>query len=599
MKSYKKLICAVLALVMAFSFVSPFTMNTRAAVQKKLELHAFYPANATFTDKAKKYIDSLDSVSFSWARLYSDLTDGVNTTYGENGNKDFYYPTDYADVLKYAKSKNKSIQLSIYSDNANAAKILPYKDQRDKAVKAITDLLQSDVTNGSNIYFDGVVIDIEGLQNKDSKGKDILLNGQKISSWYSQFLKELKAQLTVIHKKLYVAVNSLLYYSGYDYSSISQTADRMIIMAHDYEPLTKLTKGQVLQYTGYDIIDPIDSLAPIKKIQSALDDVKKNVSKDNLNKIMLQINFDAAQWRFPIAKGSTWSKTGKQVGSLDVLPPPTYQMIYDRIINKDGNGKGITYGYNNELESPVMQYFNTQNSTQNILLYENGRSVKAKMDMVKQYGIGGISLWSIASIPDYTDSSAKTYGLDVWDTIIKSLPVTASTAQTKITFSDKVVETAVRKRISKLTGTVYKSDLARVYRLKVPAGYKTLNDLKQLTNLEYLDLDNTKLTNVSPLSTLKNLRVLYLYGNSIKDISPLKGLTKLEILSINSNKVSNISSISGMTQLTELYIRTNAITDFSPVAKLQKLNILYLKGNKSTNYSKLQTVKKGLVERDF
>ncbi|HEX2926166.1 MAG TPA: leucine-rich repeat domain-containing protein [Ruminiclostridium sp.] len=599
MKSYKIFICGLLVLAMAFSLVSPFTIDTQAATRNQLELHAFYPAYATFSDKLKKFIDPLDSISFAWGRLYGDLTDGINTTYGENGNKDFYYPKDYADVLKYSKSKNKSIQLSIYSDNANAVKILPYKDQREKAEKAVTDLLQSDASNGSNIYFDGVVMDIEGLQNKDSKGKDVLINGQTISAWYTQFLKELKTQLTAIHKKLYVAVNPLLYFDGYNYSAIAQTADRMIIMAHDYEPVVKLTKGQVLQYTGYDSLDPIDSLAPIKKVQRTLEDVKKYVSKDNLYKIELQISFDTAQWKFQIANGSTWSKTGKQAESLRIRDNPSYQQIYDRIKNKDGNGTAITYSYNNELESPVMQYFNTADHTQNIALYENGRSVKAKMDIAKQYGIGGISLWNVSSIPDYTDSTAKAYGLDVWDSIVKSLPVAAPAAQIKVTFADKVVETAVRERISKPAGTVYKSDLEKVYRLSVPAGYKTLNDLKQLTNLEYLNLSSTKLTGVSALSPLKNLRVLYLKNNSIKDISPLRALTKLEILWLDGNKVSNISCVAGMTQLAELYIRNNSITDYSPVAKLQKLNTLYIKGNKSTNYSKLQTIKKSLAECDF
>ncbi len=587
MKIYKTLICGILILAMAFGFVSPVAPVAQAAAVKKLELHAFYPAQATFSDNLKKYIDTLDSVSFLWGRFYGDLTDGINTTFGKNGNKDFYYPNDYIEVLKYAKSKNKSIQMGIFSDSANVVKILPYKEQRDKAIQSIIDLMKSDVSQGSNIYFDGVVIDIEGL------------NGQKMSSFFNQFLKELKPRLTEINKKLYVAVNSLFYYSGYDYSTISQVADRMIIMAHDYEPSTKLTKEQAMQYTGYDSLCPIDSLAPIKQIQRVMEDVKKYVSKNNLNKIMLQISFDSAQWRFQIPKGSTWKKIGKKTLSLDVLPPPTYKMLYDRVMNKDGNGRSITYGYNNELESPVMQYFNTSNNTHNICLYENSRSVKAKIDISKQYGVGGISLWSLSNVPDYTNSTAKAYGLDVWDSIIKSLPLTAPVSQTKVTLTDKVVEKAIRTKISKPSGTLYKSDLAKVYRLKIPAGYKTLNDLKLLTNLEYLDLSNTKLTSVSALASLKNLRVLYLYKNGIKDISPLKTLTKLEILSINTNKVSNISTLSGLTYLTELYIRENSITDYSSVAKLKNLDILYLKGNKLTNYTKLQTIKKGLIEYDF
>lgn len=600
MKIYKKLICTLLTFVMLFSFVPIFTLNTQGAVKQKLELHAFYPAQLSFSAQAQKYIDSLDSISFAWGRLYGDQLDKVNTTLGENGNTMFYYPNDYIDVLKYAKSKSKSIQLSIFSDSVNAEKILPYKEQRSKAITAIIELLQKDASNDEQIYFDGVVIDIEGLQNKDLKGKDVFISGQTIGSWYSQFLEELKGELVKINKTMFVAVNPLLYYSGYNYGKIAATADKMIVMAHDYEPVTKLNKEQIMQYTGYNCINPIDSLAPIKKIQLAMEDIKKYVNKSDLKKVMLQINFDALQRKFFIPTGSTWEKTSKYAMSMETQAPPTYKMINDRVQNKDGKGVSITYGYNNELQSPFIQYFNLGDNTQNIIIYENSKSVRAKIDMVKQYGLGGISLWSLANVPDYTDKTAKVYGLDVWSNILNALVLSSSTVnETKVTFKDKVVESAVRERISKATGNIYKSDLSKVYRLKVPTGIKTLVDLKQLTNLEYLDLSSTQITSISDLSSLKNLRVLYLQRNSITDISALKGLTKLEVLSINGNKISNITALSALTQLTELYIRDNRITNYSPIANLKKLDILYIEGNKSTDYTKLKNVKKGLIGYDF
>lgn len=600
MKKFKLTVSKMLLFTMIFSMIPFFTLSSQAAVQNKLELHAFYPAQMSLSDQTKKYIDSLNSISFSWGRLYEDLSQGVNTTLGESGNTMFYYPDDYIEVLKYAKSKGKSIQLSIFSDSVNAGKILPFNEQREKAVDAIVDLIKSDVGNGEKIYFDGVVIDFEGLQDKNPNGKQETVNGQTMSGWYNQFLKELKGKLAAINKKMFVAVNPLLNYTGYDYKVISEVADKMIVMAHDYEPVTKLTKAQVLDYTGYNSPNPIDSLAPIKKIQLAMEDVKKYVSKANLNKVMLQISFDAAQWRFQIEKGSTWSKTKKQNTSLEARNTPTYQMINSRIQNKDGIGKGITYGYNNELQSPFIEYLNSADNTQNIILYENSKSVKAKIDMVKKYGLGGISLWSLANVPDYTDARAKTYGLDVWSSILSSLAVDASSVkETVVTFKDKAVETAVRKQTGKTTGSIYKSDLDRIYRLAVTSGVKTLVDIKQLTNLEYLDLSNNKISDISSLSSLKNLRVLYLQRNSISSVTALKGLTKLEILSLNGNKISSISALSSLKELTELYLRENKITDFSPVASLKKLNILYLKDNKSSNYTKLAAIKKSLLECDF
>lgn len=592
MKSIKYIVSLLLVFAL-ISGIVPNSSHLEAAEVKKLQLHAFYPSQATFDTKVQKYIDSLDSISFAWGRIYGDLSEGVVTALGKNGNTMFYYPDDYIDVMKYAKSKNKTIQLNIFTDSVNAEKILPFAEQRTKAVNAITDLLKSDISGGDQIYFDGVVIDFEGLQNKD-------VNGKTIGSWYTQFLKELKSELVKINKKMFVAVNPLIYYTGYNYKDIAAETDKMIIMAHDYEPVSKLTKADMQQYTGVNTLNPIDSMAPVKKIKLAMEDVKKYVDEANLNKVMLQINFDIAQWRFELPEGATWNKTSGSVTSLETRNTPTYEMLYTRVKNTDLKAKNMVYGYNNELQTPFVQFFNIADKTQNIVIYENSKSIKAKIDMIKQYGLGGISLWSLGNVPDYADKPSKAYGLDVWGSILSSLPINSAAALgSKVTFSDKTVETAVRDQLMRPTGSIYSSELSQIYRLSVPAGVKTLIDLKKLPNLECLVISNAGITNISYLSHLKNLRVLYLQRNNVSDITPLKGLTKLEILSLNGNKISNISTLSALTQLTELYIRDNLITDFTPVSNLKLLNILYLADNKSKNYSKLNNVKKGLLELDF
>jgi len=588
----------LLILVLIVSFIPGSFHHIQAASSSKLELHAFYPAQMTFTESAKKYIDALDSISFAWGRMYGE-TDGVVTKLGENGNTLFYYPADYIDVLKYAKSKNKSIQLNIFSDSINAEKILPYKEKREKAISAVVDLLKSDVSNGHSIYFDGVVIDFEGLRNSDLNGKTKLINGKTISSWFDEFLKELKRQLKDIDKTLYVAVNPLLYYNGYNYKAIAAIADKMIVMAHDYEPVTKLDKSQIMQYTGYNTLSPVDGLAPIKKIRLVMEDIRNQVDKSNLSKVMLQISFDAAQWRFSIPSSEAWNKTPGNVLSMEARNTPTYEMLYARIQNKDGKAEKIIYSYNNELQSPMLQFFNVVDKTYNVALYENSKSIKAKIDLTKEYRLGGISLWSLANIPDYTDKLSKSYGLDVWDCIIGSLAVTPTTAGAKVNFTDKVVEAAVRKQLMKPSGNIYSNDLSRVYRLAIPNGVKSLVDVKKLTNLEYLDISNANITSINSLTSLKNLRVLYAQRNMITDITPLKGLTRLEVLSLNGNRITSIDSLSGLNALTELYIRDNRITDFSPLVNLKSLNILYLSGNSSTNYAKLDKIKNGLLEKDF
>lgn len=232
------------------------------------ELHAFYPTGAVFSEQIQKYIDDVDSLSFAWSRIDSEDPGTLNTIKGKNGNMSFYYPDNFIQPVEYAKSKGKSIQLSIYMDRSDCIELLPYEDKRTDMIKAIIDNMQSDISPGKGIYYDGVVIDFEGLRNTDADNTPLQYEGKQISTYFTRFLTELKTQLTSIGKMLYVAVNPGLYYDGYDYADIIDVADRVILMAHDYEPTERLQKNQVQQYTDYDALTPINSMAPIQSIHT-------------------------------------------------------------------------------------------------------------------------------------------------------------------------------------------------------------------------------------------------------------------------------------------------------------------------------------------
>jgi internalin A len=560
------------------------------------ELHAFYPAYVAFSDQIKQYINSLDSLSFAWSRIDSEDPTTLNTVKGKNGNYGFYYPADYLQVVKYAKSQGKSIQLNVYMDGSDSTVLLPDAAKRQTLVQTIMNGIAADISTGEGIYYDGVVVDFEGLCNTDSKNNPILYNGQPISMYFVQFLTELKAQLTTSGKKLYVAVNPLLYYDGYDYASILGIADRVILMAHDYEPTGQLQKKQVEQYTDYDALQPIDSLAPIGQIRLALNDMK-NATSDSaqLSKIWLQLTFDSAQWQFDVNSASEWAALDGAAVSRKGRSAPLYSSIKARVDNVDGNGKNISYGYNNDLQSPYIQYFNSSDKSWNVIIYEDSNSISSKIELSKEYGLGGISIWNIGNVPDYNDSTGLKYHLDGWSTILSEMSsfATLSTDQTQtVTFTDTVVEQAVREKLGNKTGSLTIADMKSIYRLKLPVGTLSLNDLKMLTNLEYLNATNLSLKSITALSTLKNLRVLYLPQNSISDVSPLKSLTQLQVLSLKGNQIASISSLSGLTNLQKLYLSENKLASVSSLSKLTKLEVLELSNNSIQKVDGLKGLKK-------
>jgi Leucine-rich repeat (LRR) protein len=619
----KKLIALMLCMIMTIAAMTASVEPVAAVEDNTLtnnsgsELHAFYDSRTTYDPQIEKYIDSLDSISFAWSRIDGIAPESMNIVKGQNQNYSFYYPEDYQQPLRYAKSKGKSIQLNIFMKGSDCTLLLPYADKRSVVINTIITYIQKDAVEGEGIYFDGIVIDFESLRDTDSTGKALLYEGMPISTYFIQFLTDLKTQLASINKKLFVAVNPRLYYDGYDYKSILGIADRVILMAHDYEPSENLRKDQVMQYTGYDALKPVDGLAPIRRVRQALEDIKSCAAdQGEISKIWLQICFDSAQWKYEVNGFDGWNKLADSTLNIGDRQTPLYKFIKARLDNEDGIGQNISYSYNNELQSPFMQYFNTGDNTWNIVLYEDSKSIGAKIDLAKSYGLGGISVWSLGNIPDFNDELGVKYRLDCWNTVLSKVrsPYTApADSKLNVKFTDKALEKAVRDKLGIPTATVTVYDVKGIYRLKLTAGVKSLSDLKYLTNLEYLDAQSLSIANISPLSSLTNLRVLYLQRNIITDISPLKKLTNLQILSLNGNRISdirplaplkqlqklflrenkitNVSSLSGLTNLTTLHLGINAITDISPLAGLKNIQILSLDSNKIANINALTGLK--------
>ncbi|MGE5630699.1 MAG: glycosyl hydrolase family 18 protein [Caulobacteraceae bacterium] len=367
------------------------------------ELHAFYAIKAY--DQVD-LISGLNSVSFGWSRLeYDNSRKQFAVSAAKSDTSDFYIPDASSVPVDIAKQGNATVQLNLYASNdvkvldANSntnmgmvESLLSSNEAQNSVIQQIVQMLNNTPAGEKNLTFDGIVVDFENMR------------GEKLSKLYDEFLLKLKTELSQYNKKLYVAVHpkrakGQAYYDGYDYKTIGEIADKVILMAHDYNA-TKLTEAEMS--IGYNDTP----LTPIDEVYYALKTITdKKTGVADTSKILLQISFDTVQWK--MVDGKVINQNAYR---------PSYSQIKERL-EKNDPGSDLVIKYSTKLESPWLTYHNTGDNTDNIIWYEDSRSVDAKIKLAKLFGVQGISLWRLGNIPAYDDANSSKLYLDVWQGI--------------------------------------------------------------------------------------------------------------------------------------------------------------------------------------
>ena len=135
-------------------------------------------------------------------------------------------------------------------------------------------------------------------------------------------------------------------------------------------------------------------------------------------------------------------------------------------------------------------------------------------------------------------------------------------------------------------GAVYIEGKGNVNNNKV----SDLSPLRRLTALTDLNLSTMALTDISALAELKQLTWLWLDNNNISDVSALSELTQLAWLGLSSNNISDVSALAELKQLTWLWLISNNISDISALSELTQLNDLFLDDNNISDISPLASM---------
>lgn len=151
----------------------------------------------------------------------------------------------------------------------------------------------------------------------------------------------------------------------------------------------------------------------------------------------------------------------------------------------------------------------------------------------------------------------------------------------KYTFIDAVVGDAVADVLRKDVSDITYSDLLTIKDLSLAWSFSPLNlqDLKEMKNLETLDLSYNEIADIQPLAGLKKLKVLNLFSNKVASLDALRELEGLQDLNLGENSVSDTSPLKGLRGLKKLNLVCKNVTDIKALRYTDQLTELMLGSN--------------------
>ncbi|MBR5137371.1 MAG: LysM peptidoglycan-binding domain-containing protein [Clostridia bacterium] len=226
----------------------------------------------------------------------------------------------------------------------NASSVLNNPTARTNLINNILSTLES------KSYF-GVNVDLEYLFPEDRAA-------------YNSFISELSEALqpggyilmTALAPKQSTDQAGLLY-EAHDYAFHGQVADYVILMTYEW---------------GY-LYGPPMATAPVNQVRKVLDYAVTQIPPE---KILLGMPLYAYDWTLPYKKGT----------AAEILSPNS---ALNRAVTT-----GSTILFDQDSQTPYYNYLDT-NGSSHVVWFEDPRSQKAQLELISEYGLGGVSYWNL------------------------------------------------------------------------------------------------------------------------------------------------------------------------------------------------------------
>ena len=97
------------------------------------------------------------------------------------------------------------------------------------------------------------------------------------------------------------------------------------------------------------------------------------------------------------------------------------------------------------------------------------------------------------------------------------------------------------------------------------------DQIADLPDLAWLDLDNTKVAELTPLASLTALLAIRLDNTQVADLTPLAHLTALQELGFDYTQVADLTPLANLSALRKLWLDYTRVADLRPIRDLTKL----------------------------
>lgn len=328
-------------------------------------VHGFY---AISSYSQLDLAEQMDAVSAGWSRMTWNGETALLSTTSANGNE-FSIPSGYAEVTAALEGK---LHLSVFMDGQSLKDMLASENGRSQAVEQIANEVAIGYKTIGKKPYSGVTVDFEGLRSAQRAD-------------FTAFLTELDAALEELDRSLslYVCVSPIMSsgysdsYDGYDYGAIAKLADKVILMAYDYDA------RDMSQFVGSEYYKTA-APAPIDQVYLGL----REVLNENVDpgKVLLGFSVKSTAWQI--------DEEGRLLSGSPVYP--TVETVAKRLAQSS-----TEFGWSDTYQQSYAIY-TTEDGGRYFLWYQDGQSVQTALNAAKLLGVGGVSLWRLGNLPLYT-----------------------------------------------------------------------------------------------------------------------------------------------------------------------------------------------------